>query len=167
MHDAIVGALAEALSESGVRARGSFPLSRMDLKDGAVVCVSVRSSVMLSSGMGDYLGRAVDSQGNDCGELYGLKLELSVGLDIYAPAGRERGAGECLLCYERVSRALTELPSGLKMRELRCGEAQPDGITEGYKCPVELLCTAHIVGQTDGDSGGFLDFILKGVVKND
>ena len=162
MYSAIVDAVVSVFSENQLRAVQSFPESRMELREGAVVCVSVKDARLLSSGMGEYLGKAFDVQGNEKGELYGLKLEIVVGLDIFAPSGEGGGVSECLEFCGKISEALGDFPAGLKIKELRCYSAEPDALTEGYKCPAEIHCTAHIVGEADADSGEFRDFNLKG-----
>ena len=165
MYSAIIDAVVGVLSENQLRAMQGFPESATQLRAGTLVCVSVKDARSLSSGMGEYLGRSFDPQGNDKGEIYGLKLEMVIGLDIFAPPGEGHGAAECLEYYGAISRALSSLPAGLKIKELRCGAAEPDSLTEGYKCPAEIHCVAHIIGEADADTGEFLDFNLKGVLR--
>ena len=71
--------------------------------------------------MGSYLGERVDPETQACREIYGMRLELTLSLDIYSPPGL--GAAGCDSALETLHQVmLGSLPSGLRPTELRWEE---------------------------------------------
>lgn len=164
MLETIIQALLNTLSKAGIRCVSQYPMDALEPENGAVVCVGVKSSRLLSSGAGEYLGIREAESGNRS-EVFGFRLELNLGLDIFAPDEEGEGALGCVSMFSLISDALYELPSGLKNRELVCGAPKPDGLTEMYHCPCELRCAAYLVCEADDETGEFADFVLRGVLR--
>lgn len=163
MLDTVISALVNILEAGGIRSVEQYPTDRLDPEAGSVVCVGVRSSKLLSSGAGEYLGIREEENGVSA-ELYGFRLELVLGLDIFSPDREGEGAMRCAALFSQISAALSELPSGLKNRGLICGKTAPDSLTEMFHCPCELHCAAYLVCEADEETGEFTDFVLRGVL---
>ena len=162
MLDAVLDAVVTALRAAGLCALRQFPEGEIDRKSGPLVCVGLKSNKLVSSGAGDYMGER--RSGGTVSEVYGFRMEPVIALDIYSPDDGENGAEGCIETAEAVGAALPGFPSGLKMRELLCGETAFDGATEMYHMPVELSCAAFLTREMNGETGVFTDFVLKGVL---
>lgn len=162
MLDAVLDAVVTALCGAGLAALRQFPDSELDRDSGPVVCVGLKSNKLVSSGAGDYMGEKTD--GGTVSEVYGFRMEPVIALDVYSPDDGENGAEGCVGTAEAVSAALPEFPSGLKVRELVCGETAFDGATEMFHMPVALSCAAFLTREMNGETGEFSDFVLKGVL---
>lgn len=158
MLDTVIGAFIGVLRDSGIDAVREYPGTRLGRKTAPVVCVGAKSGKLSGSGMGEYLG----TDRYDGREIYALRLELVLGMDIFAPPGYEGG---CLSVFEKISSLLPRLPSGLRPSALVSGEVLPDADTEMLRSGCEMHCTASLLGEADGETGEFLDFKLKGVLK--
>jgi hypothetical protein len=157
MLDTVLDAAAGLLTSAGITAIREYPAAPLEKPDAPVVCVGVKSCSVTPAGWGDYMGSR--ENGGAVTEVYGVRLELVIGLDIYAPA-----AAGCADCFENVSRAFDAAPSGLKIRALVCGETEPDELTELYRCRCEAHCLA-VMERTSTDGGTeFTDFVLRGVL---
>lgn len=162
MLETVVTAVVTALGEKGIGATRRFPASRLDKGNSPVVCVGVKSSRLLSSGAGDYLGTRDDAEKGRT-ELYGFRSELVLSLDIYSA---KQGPEGCAKCFDAMTALLPGLPSGLKLKSLESGETVFDADTGMFMCPCRLECTAYLICQADEETGEFTDFILRGVLKN-
>ena len=131
--------------------------------EGKAITVGLASGKLLSPGCGDYLGRSVDAETGAETERFGARMELELCLDCYAP---ENGAA-ALELLQRAALALEQLSAGLRLRELRCGEAAYDAETFCYHCRGSLTGTAFLVAETTGEEPAFRDFILRGVIKHE
>ena len=93
-------------------------------------------------------------------ELYGRKVRLVFGLDLYAPG--PDGAPALRTAFDVVAGALQrEGPEGLKLLELSCGEVEDDPGTDLLRCPAEAVCEGWLYAVAD-EAGAFLDFIVRG-----
>jgi len=158
MLDTVMDAFTKALRDGGVDALREYPGTRIGRRKMPLVCVGAKSGRLSGSGMGDYLG--TDKNGG--GEIYALRLELVLGMEIFSPVEYDGG---CIAVFEKISAALPQLPSGLKPSALICGEVSPDYDTGMLKCGAELHCTASLVCRAEEETGEFMDFELKGVLK--
>jgi hypothetical protein len=148
MLDAVLNAVVEALSSAGLSAVRQFPDSAIGRDSGPVVCVGLRSNKLISSGAGDYMGERTD--GGTVSEIYGFRMAPVIALDIYSPDNGENGAEGCVKAAEAVGAALPAFPSGLKSRELVCGETKFDGETEMFHMPADLSCAAFLTREMNG-----------------
>ena len=131
-----------------------------EARAGAVAAVSLRACESGPGGFQDYLGERYDAPTATWRELYGKKLRVTVGLDLYAPA--EGGEAACQRAFDRMAAAFhSGGPPGLKVRSLSRGEGRFDEGQGLFCCPVEAVCEAWLYAETDG-SGAFLRFEVKG-----
>jgi len=163
MLETILSSVAETLAGEKLPVVRQYPAKRRALPGGSAVCVGLKSSTITPAGSGGYLGLRENEDGS-VSELYALRAETVVTLDIYEPL--ERGTGACLERFEALSAALGKLPGGLRANTIVCGAPEPDSLTEMLRCPVEMHCTAFLTARADEDSGEFTDFVLRGVLKH-
>lgn len=153
----VLTAVIDALTAAGLDAERQYPAARLGRLTAPKIFAGVQSSTLKGSGYGEYLGiRALDGA-----EVYGLRLELCLALDIYAPLGAEQ---DCLQTFEAISSALAGLPSGIRPTVLVCGETVPGPEAGLLQCRAQLHCSAALLCRADEDSGQFHDFELKGVL---
>lgn len=155
--------LVQALERAGVAALASFAPGWAKHYSSPVVAVGFRTGESRTAAMGNYLGQQVDQKtGNTC-EIYGMQLELTLSLDIYAPA--DSGAAGCDAALETLHRVILEgLPSGLKPTELKWDETGWDQDTSMFLRKGSLSCGAYFTATTEEDGALLTDFILKGVM---
>lgn len=161
MFESVLEAVRACLEAAGVPVCCAW--NGTEQPEGAVVTVGLASGKLLSPGWGDYLGRSVDEETGAETERFGVRMELELCLDCYAP---ESGPA-ALALFQQTALALEGLSAGLRLRELRCGEAAYDGDTLCYHCRGTLAGTAFLVAETAGEEPEFRDFILRGVVKHE
>ena len=166
MLDTILDEIVAALKAAGVCAFRAFPETAEALPAGGGVSVAVEAYRVSGSGMGDYLGTRAASGGQGEKELFGRRLELTLGLDVFAPFGGTAGAAACDRAADALRLALAALPAGVKLLEMDCGEVSADEALGAYRCRCEAKCVAFLVAETDGEAPEFTDFKLKGSVKN-
>lgn len=165
MLESVAAEIVAALREKGVNACHAYPREPLE-RDRSLVCVAVKSAAQSDGGFAGYLGVRTDENGGRT-EVYGMRCELSLALDIYAPMESENGALECLKCFDAVTAALGSLRSGLKIQALQWGEASPDRASGMFRCRCGVKCAAFLSAEADesGDKAEFSDFILKGELK--
>ena len=151
-----------ALEGAGLRTRMSFEPSWAPACREPVAVVGLRRGESRGGGLSSYLGR--QRSGSRWREIYGLRMELVLSLDLYAPA--ELGAAGCDRALELLHRAVLEgLPSGLRPRELSWEEAVWDKDTSLFLRRGSLRCEAVFTAEAEEDTALVTDFILKGTVK--
>lgn len=160
--DTMADALISAGMEGVVR---DFPDGGKKRYSRPVVAVGVKAGTGFSAGFKEYLGEKFRDDLGAWVELYGFRLDLTFGLSIYSPKGEPHGAAGCQLMLDRLSEAAGKLPDGLKVRSLSFGEVSFDQVTGMFLCQAQLECAAFLYVEMDED-GEFLDFMLKGVLKN-
>lgn len=152
--------MAEYLTEQGINAVCAYPDQRRLRKTGVVAAVSLRACQGGPGGFQDYLGDRYDPERGQWQELYGRKMVLTFGLDLYAP--QPEGAAELQAAFDRMAQALRqEGPPGLRLVELSCGETQFDQEAGLYRLNVEAVCQGYLYAVTE-EGGAFLDFIVRG-----
>lgn len=128
--------------------------------DGPVAAVSLNRVMCAAGGFKDFLGLRdnPDTGGQD--ELYGRGVEITLGLDLYAP--RNGGESACRQAADLLAEALTcRGVGGLSVEELRTDRVEfleRDGL---YHLPVTCICRGWLVAAVDS-SGAFADFEVKG-----
>lgn len=152
--------MAAFLNARGVKAVTAWPDGARTWGDGPAAVVSVRSCQAAGSGIGDYLGRRYDEESGAWQELYGKRLEVALGLDLWA-AGAE-GARRIQESFETLLQALHEgAPEGLKVREVTCGETEYDQASGLMVRRVQMVCTAHLYAAAE-EGATFLNFEIRG-----
>ena len=152
--------MAAYLTGKGVTAVTAWPDGARTWGDGPAAVVSLRSCQAAGSGLGDYLGRRYDEESGAWQELYGKRLEVVLGLDLWA-AGAE-GARRIQESFEALLQALHEgAPEGLKVREVTCGETEYSQASGLMVRRVQMVCTAHLYAAAE-EGATFLNFEIRG-----
>ena len=152
--------MAAFLRQQGVDAVCAYPEERRNRRSGPVAAVSLRACQGGPGGFRDYLGERYDESTGQWQELYGRRVTLTFGLDLYAP--RESGAAGCQTLFDNLAEALAAGgPEGLKLHTLSRGETAFDRETGLFHCPAEAQCGAWLYAVAD-EGGTFLDFEVRG-----
>ena len=152
--------MADYLQGQGIDAQCAYPETGRVRRGGAVAAVSLRACQGGPEGFRDYLGQRYDQASGQWQELYGRKITLTFGLDLYAPQGC--GAAGIQEAFDRMAEALRrDGPPGLSLQELSCGETEFDREAGLYHRKVEAVCQGYLYAVAD-EGGAFLDFIVRG-----
>lgn len=156
-------AIAKALEKAGISAQTAFAPGWAKACPEPVVAVGLRMGESRGGALNSYLGQRLDPKTQLCQEVYGMRLELTVSLDIYCPPGD--GAGRCDSVLEGLHQVMLEgLPAGLRPVELKWEEPAWDEDTSMFLRRGSLRCNAFFTAQASEDGLLLSDFILKGVV---
>lgn len=159
----VKAALANALKNAGIAAHTAYSPGWAKAYQEPVVAVGLRTGESKGGAMGSYMGQRLNPDTLDCQEVYGMRLELVLSLDIYCPPGE--GAGRCDKVLEALHQVmLNGLPSGLRPTELKWEETVWDGDTSMFLRRGSLACGAFFVAEASEEQLELTDFILKGVV---
>ena len=152
--------MAEYLTGQGIDAVCASPDQRRLRRPGAVAAVSLRACQGGPGGFQDYLGERYDQESGRWQELYGRKMMLTFGLDLYALPQ----AGEAALqtALDILAQACAGAgPEGLAIQEFSSGETAYDGDSRLLRKPAQAVCTAYLYAITEAD-GTFLDLEIRG-----
>ena len=153
-------ALTEWMTVHGVPAVCAWPEGQRAPAGKAVVAVSLRKMESKSPGFQDYLGERYDPEMDDWVEIYGKRVRLTFGLDVYAETASEVGMG-----LDNAAELLGEgRPVGLKMLEFSAGETTLQKDSRRYCCPAQAVFEVWAFGR-DAEDRNFLDFEVRGVTK--
>ena len=156
-------AIAGALEKAGIAARLAFEPGWAKGYSGPAVAVGLRRGESRGGALSSYLGQQEDPETRDCREVYGMRMELTLSLDIYCPP--EEGAAGCDSVLEALHQIVLErLPSGLKPGGLKWEETVWDEDTSMFLRRGSLTCGAYFIAAASEDGALLSDFILKGVV---
>ncbi|MEG2420072.1 MAG: hypothetical protein RSB55_00875 [Oscillospiraceae bacterium] len=154
-------AMVTFLKGAGLDALSAWSPTERKKLTGAVVAVSLRGCESTTGGFRDYLGERENKNTGLWEELYGKRVALSFGLDVYCP--REGGGGALQEVYDKLAGALqTAAPAGLTVLSLSRGAAGFQEETGLLLCPMEAQCSAYLYAVAD-EGGQFADFEVKGV----
>lgn len=162
MIDTVLNTVVSLFQHAGLHAKRQYSAEPFRRESGCVVCVGLKSSKRLNSGYGEYLGIRTNENTQEISELYGFRLELSLGIDIFSPFGETFGAEGCRSYLDKVLDALSMSPSGLMVKAISAGEVKPDREAEMLRCTVKLDCEAYLIGESNGETPEFTSFVLKG-----
>lgn len=152
--------LAEYLKENGLEAVTAWGGQERLRAGDAVAAVSLRDYEGGAPGFQDYLGERYDEKTGRWVELYGKKVELTFGLDLYA--GTAQGIQEGL---DLLVGALGKGgPAGLRPVAFSAGETSYRTGAKQFCCPVQVKFEAWSYAETAED-GAFLDFTVRGETK--
>ena len=155
--DEIRERMAQFLTEQGLEAVTAWPEVRRTRRNGAAAAVSLRSCEGGPAGFQDYLGECYNQDTGRWEELYGRRVKITFGLDLYGES-----AGELQTAYDRMAEAFQwEGPAGLALRELSCGETEFDRAAGLYRRAVTAVCQGYLYAVAD-EGGTFLDFVVRG-----
>ncbi len=156
-------ALAAALERAGVRAATAYAPGWCRRYSQPVAAVGFRQGECRGEAMNSYLGSQVDPATHETREVYGMRLELTLSLDIYSPASA--GAAGCEKALEGLHQVMLEgLPSGLRPSELKWEETVWDADTAMFLRRGSLSCGAYFTASATEEGAPLSDFILKGVL---
>ncbi|NLH01876.1 MAG: hypothetical protein GX488_08290 [Clostridiales bacterium] len=164
MLDMVLETIVDFLKRENISAFREFPERKSNIKSGVSVSVGIESCRYLSSGMGEYLGVRTPSGGKDEKELFGRRMEIELGLEIFSPFGGEFGASGCVRCADSLRECFGRLPPSIRALEMECGEIRADEKMSAFRCKCKLRCMAFLIAERSGDDTEFLDFVLKGTV---
>lgn len=155
--------MTQYLQEQGLSAMTAWLQEERQKQSSAVVVVSLRKCQAGPSGFQDYLGERYNEDAGRWEELYGKRVQLTFGLDLYAAANLGEGAIQA--AFDQLAGALQDgCPEGLEVVEFSCGETAYDSGGRLLKRAVEVLCTAYLYAVTE-PGGVFLDFEIRGGIK--
>ncbi len=159
----VKSAIAGALETAGIRVRTACAPGWARAYPGPVVAVGLRTGESRGGALSSYLGQRVDPATQVSQEVYGMRLELTLSLDIYCPPkdGTE-GCDQVLEALHQIM--LNGLPSGLRPTELKWEEVVWDEDTAMFLRRGSLGCSAYFTAASSEDGLLLSDFILKGVV---
>lgn len=160
----VKSAITEALRQAGLDAQAAFTPGWAKKYRVPVAAVGLRTGESRGGALGSYLGQRMDPETLGSREIYGIRLELTLSLDIYCPA--EAGSAGCDSALETLHQVmLGGLPAGLRPTELRWEETSWDEETSMFLRRGSLSCSAFFTAETSEDGLLLSDFILKGVVR--
>lgn len=162
--DSILSAVCDTLESKKISAAISrYPYGGKKQHEAPVVTVGLKSGSTAPSGFAEYMGQRYDRVTDTYNEIYGKRLDMSFAIDIYSPKSQAYGAGRCLEIFGEIAEACSSLPSGIRVKEILCGETKYDTAVNMFCCQAELKFTAFLYAEQTGDAE-FLDFVLKGVL---
>lgn len=153
----LTAALAQWLTDGGVSAVTAWGSERRARPTAALAAVSLRGLEGGSAGYQDYLGERFNEESGVWEELYGKKLTLTFGLDLYAATAAEVSAA-----LEWVGELLgSGAPAGLAPAGFSAGETVYQSEQRRYFCPIQAKFQVWAVAAArEGEA--FLDFQIKG-----
>lgn len=161
--DTIRETMAAFLREQGLDAVCAWPEKNRTGGGGAVVAVSLRACQGGPAGFQDYLGERYNQEAGRWEELYGRKISLTFGLDLYAGRGAAAGAAEIERAFDRLTQAFAQGgPTGIRLLTLSRGESGFDQNAGRFQCAAEAVCEGFLYAVAD-EAGAFLDFEVRGV----
>lgn len=155
-------AVLEALKGAGITAVEAFPEGGVKRYDGAVAAVAVGAAEGKTVAFCSYLGEVWDEAAGTVRELYGKQLEGEILVDVRAQRAAECESG----CEAAAEVLLGGLPAGIRPGELRWEALQWEKSTGMFLRRGILRVQAVFVAQSGEDGETFLDFILKGVMRD-
>ncbi len=158
--DQIRDRMTRYLAEHQISAVSAWPDGdRLD-RSGAVVSVSLRKCQGGPSGFQDYLGERFNRESGAWEELYGKRVKLTFGLDLYADA--QAGEGALERAFDQLAGALQQGgPEGLELEEFSCGETAYQTKDRLLKRPVQAVYRAYLYAVAQ-PGGAFVDFEIRG-----
>ena len=161
--DSVRERMAAYLREQGVPAAAAWPGRERLAREEPVTVVSLRGCQAGPAGFQDYLGEQLDERTGLWEELYGRRVTLTLGLDLYAPP--EAPGEQVQRAFDALAQALTRGgPDGLQIQSFSCGETAYDQDSRLLKRPAQAVCTAYLYASArPGET--FLDFELWGELK--
>ncbi len=140
-----------------------FPAGMKKHHSKPIVTVGLKAGEGLPSGFAEYLGMRYDREEGEYHEIYGKRLDVTLGINVYSPKSEEYGAPECLNIVSGIIAAVPAFPTGIKVRKISCGETKYDVSVDMFLCTAELECTCFLYANGK-DDGEFLDFRVRGVL---
>lgn len=156
----IRAAVLKALQESGIPAMEQFPEKRAESHSGAVATVGVGAASGKNAGFCHYLGEMTDPETQAVLERYGKELSGEITVELRANRAADCEGG----CESATEALLGGLPEGIQTGELTWEGICWEKSTGMFLRRGSLACRALFLAESNGESGTFLDFRLKGVL---
>ena len=158
MRDAVI----RALEAGGLAAEAAFPAKWTAERKTPLASVAVDTAGERAVGLCGYLGEARDPAGG-VREVYGKRLEGVISVDVRA----ERAAACQRGCETAAAVLLGGLPEGIRPGELRWEGLAWERETELFLRRGRLRCEALFLAESEDGGAVFLDFVLKGVLRDE
>ena len=158
MRDAVI----RALEAGGLAAEAAFPAKWTAERKTPLASVAVDTAGERAVGLCGYLGEARDPAGGGR-EVYGKRLEGVISVDVRA----ERAADCQRGCETAAAVLLGGLPEGIRPGELRWEGLAWERETELFLRRGRLRCEALFLAESEDGGAVFLDFVLKGVLRDE
>ena len=155
-------AVVSALQKGGVTALPAFPAGRAKQYSGPVATAGVGAAEGKTLGFCNYLGQRYDEEAGTEVELYGKQLDAVISVDLRAQSAAACEQG----CETTAEVLLGSLPEGIRPGELEWEALCWEKETGMFLRRGRLRCQAVFLAQAKEDGTAFLDFLLKGVMKN-
>ena len=163
--ESVIAGVCSAIETCGVgNVFTAYPYGTRERYLSPVVTVGVKAGSGMGASFAEYLGESYDRDTDSYTEVYGKRLELTLAVCIYSPKSAEYGADGCASVFGSVVSALPSLPSGVKVREIKCGETVFDEKTGMFLLESEIRLTAFLTAEAS-DEDEVLYFTLRGTVK--
>ena len=160
--DTIREKMRDYLEAQGISALCAFPMAGRTTEE-PVVVVSLRQCDSSSAGFSNYLGQIWEGDSQSWQELYGQRVRLTIGLDLYAAMGS--GEEGVRTAFDQLTAVLHKGgPEGLRLQNVSCGETTFDRQERRYRCPAQAVYDAMLYAVRRED-GSFQDFEVKGDMK--
>ena len=158
--DRIREAVAEYLSGQGVPAAAAWPAEERLRREGAVVAVTLRACQAGPAGFQSYLGERYNGETKRWEELYGRKVQITFGLDLYGlPQAGEAALQKALDTLAQACGG--DGPDGITLETFSSGETGYDQDRRLLHKPAQAVCTAYLYAVAE-PGGAFLDFEIRG-----
>ena len=155
----VIDAVVTALQEAELSAGSAWPKAALQRGE-CFVAVGVERAEDCAGGFARYLGVETDAETGEH-EVYGLRCEIELRLDIYAPLSEDNAAETCLGLFDTAAETISALP-GLQVKGLSCGSPAPDRETGMFRLRGGVNCSALLLSTEQGEDGSFTDFVLRG-----
>lgn len=160
--DEIRERMAEYLRAGGLETVTAWRETPGERPAGVMAAVSLRGCEGGPAGFQDYLGERYNADAGRWEELYGRRMRLTLGLDLYADRGERGGEAGIRRAFDRMVETLRAGgPEGLRVTELTTGETGYDQTLGLYHARAEVVCEAYLHAVAD-EGGMFLDFKIRG-----
>ncbi len=153
-------AVISALRTEGLAAEAAFPEKWAAERKTPLATVAVGTAEGRALGFDGYLGE-IRGEDGQVREVYGKRLEGVITIDL-----RAERAADCEEGGETAAALLGKLPEGIRPGELSWEALSWEKQTGLFLRRGTLRCEALFLAETSGGPE-FLDFILKGVLRNE
>ncbi len=155
-------AVISALRAGGLKAEAAFPEKWAAERKTPLATVAVGAAEGRALGLGGYLGEVRDGSGR-VREVYGRRLEGVITVDL-----RAERAADCDSGGETAAAVLMSgLPEGIRPGELSWEALAWEKQTGLFLRRGRLKCEALFLAESGDGETEFLDFILKGVLRDE
>lgn len=152
--------MAALLRTAGIAVREAFPVAARRESREPFVLLSLKEMESMEGGFLSYLGERYCVETQEYEEVYGRKLRLCFGLDVYAPKAKGAEGGQALM--EQIGDLVTtQAPLGLSGLRLSWGEATFEKGADLFRREGKLFAEGLLYLLRE-EGGRFLSFEVKG-----